>query len=178
MAIVFALVVNFGGDEASADAAREVAAASPALPVGDRRIGLHMPLIYETGGVDDTSFLLMSVVPIGVGWGVAADRGHETVRLTAAELTEVGHGLYRLLARFTGYRAARVGWDPEGCIDPAELRRDLAGELAAGTLPGLVLAGDCLADLRGDGFRRFVPGFVWIPYEGQRPSTLTADEPT
>jgi hypothetical protein len=178
MAIAFELVVNFGSNEAAADSAYEfVVGQAPLLTVGDTSVGLHEPLLNLTRGGDGVSYLLMSVLPIGVGWGVALDRGQEHLRLTAGELTEVGHGLYQLLARFTGYQAAKVGWNPEGFVDPLELRQEWPDELAAGTLPGLVLADTLLADLRGQAFRPFSPGFVWIRYAGQQPSTVTADEP-
>ncbi|RZU73562.1 hypothetical protein EV384_1971 [Micromonospora kangleipakensis] len=109
------------------------------------------------------------------GWKVGLDRHHERLRLTAAELSELGNGLYQLLMRFTGYRAAQVGWDPEGRVDPAELQQEWADELTAGELPGLVLAEDLHQDLHGQGFVPFAPAFVWIPYQGEHPSSLTAD---
>lgn len=68
------------------------------------------------------------------------DRGHPLIRLTAVELSTVGAGLYQLLSRFTGYWAARVGWDPEAWVNPEELRHEYADELMAGQVPGLVLA--------------------------------------
>jgi hypothetical protein len=86
--------------------------------------------------------------------------------------------LYQLLAAFTGYQAAQVGWDVEGFVDPAELRQEWAEELERGELPGLVLADDFLLELRGPSFLPFVPGFVWVPYEGEAPSTLTPDRET
>ncbi|GFJ83752.1 hypothetical protein [Phytohabitans houttuyneae] len=118
----------------------------------------------------------MSVLPRGVGWGVVLDRGHEPVRLRAAELTQLGQGLYQLLTQFIGYQAAQVGWDPQGRVDPAELRHEWADEIAAGELPGLVLAEDVLPDLRGSAFVPFARGFLRIPYAGEHSSTLISDE--
>lgn len=45
-----------------------------------------------------------------------------TGSLSPAELTELGHQLYELLAAFHGYVTARVGWHPEPFLDPAEIR--------------------------------------------------------
>lgn len=178
MAIAFELVVNFGSSDGAARAAHDLVVSSAPLAVASRSVNLHEPLLNRVRGSDGVPYLEMSVLPIGVGWGVGLDRGHEPVRLTAAELTELGHGLYRLLAQFAGYRAAQVGWDPEPRVDPAELRQEWADELADGTLSGLVLADDVLLDLRGPGFVPFAPGFLWIPYPGERPSPLTSDERT
>ncbi|GIE37089.1 hypothetical protein Ait01nite_101340 [Actinoplanes italicus] len=100
---------------------------------------------------------------------------HERRPLTAAQLTDIGHGLYKLLGRFSGYQVAQVGWDPEGLVDLVELRQEQTGDLLAGTLPGLVLAEDVLPEVRGPAFVPFRTGFVWLPYAGQLPSTLTAD---
>jgi len=120
----------------------------------------------------------MSVLPRGVGNGVALDRGHEPAQLTTAELTQLGHRLYQLLSGFTGYQAAQVGWDPEWRVDPAELGREWADELVAGTLSGVVLARAVLPDLRGAGWVPFAPGFRWIPYTGEGSPTPTSDNPT
>ncbi|MEV4534465.1 hypothetical protein AB0J82_11610 [Asanoa sp. NPDC049518] len=176
MAIAFELVVNFGSEGDAARAACDLARSAAAIPVGERTIRLHEPLLASTAGSDGGSYLELSVLPVGVGWGVVLDRGHEPVRLSAAELTTLGRALYDLLATFSGYQAAKVGWDPEWQIDLAELRQDWADELATGdpTLSGLVLAEAVLADLRGRRFVPFSPGFRWIPYLGELSSTLTA----
>src|SRR5262249_57878191 len=97
------------------------------------------------------------------------------LRVTATELSELGHGLYPLLRTFTGYLAAQVGWDPEERVSPDELREQWAEELAGGDMPGLVLAEDLHAETQCQGFVPFAPGFVWIPYLGEHPSSLTGD---
>jgi hypothetical protein len=176
VAIAFELVVNFGSNDGAARTAHDLVVSRGPLAVGRRSVDLHEPLLNRARGSDGVPYLEMSVLPLGVGCGVGLDRGHEPLRLTAAELTELGHGLYQLLAGFAGYRAAQVGWDPEWRVDPAELRQEWADELADGTLSGLVLAEDVLSDLRGPGLLPFAPGFLWIPYAGERPSTLTSDE--
>lgn len=176
MAICFELVVNFGVNEAGVRAAHELIVAAKPLVVGLREIRLHEPLLHRASDADGSPYIEMSVLPVGVGWAVALDRGHERVRLSTAELTDLGHQLYQLLTKLTGYRAAFVGWDPEPYADPAELRRGYSDDLAAGTLPGLVLAEDVLPELRGTAFRPFARGFVWLPYEGEGTSSLTTGE--
>ncbi|WP_433227474.1 hypothetical protein [Actinomadura formosensis] len=106
----------------------------------------------------------------GEGCKVALDGNRPQLRLTSEELSELGSGLYTLLATLTGYRAARVGWDPEVFVDPVELRREWSEELAAGALPGLVVAEDVRLGVPMNAFVRFTDGFRWIPYESGRPS--------
>ncbi|SNS77730.1 hypothetical protein SAMN05421812_101750 [Asanoa hainanensis] len=177
MAIVFGLVVNFGSDEAAAHAACDVVRGAAAIPVGHRQIRLHEPLLGQVTGAGGVPYLELSAVPVGVGWGVALDRGHERLVLTAAELTTVGRALYDLVAELSGYQAAKVGLEPEWQVDLAELRQDWTAELAEGhrVLAGLVLGETVLADLRGPSFVPFAAGFVWIPYDGERPTSLTSD---
>ncbi|GIF62143.1 hypothetical protein Ais01nite_01780 [Asanoa ishikariensis] len=178
MAIVFELVVNFGSDDAAARAACDLVRGAAGIKVGSRHIRLHEPLLNRVTAIDGVPYLEMSVMPVGVGAAVALDRGHERLRLTAAELSIVGRGLYELVAGLAGYQAAKVGWEPDWQVDPAELRQNWADVLADGddTLAGLVLAETVLADLRGPSFVPFAAGFLWIPYDGERPSALTADQ--
>lgn len=169
MAICFELVVNFGDN---VEAAQSAALHRPVtLHAGSHRIPLHRALLNRAG-----SYIELSVLPVAVGWGVGLDGTLPRTRLSAAELTELGTGLYRLLAKFNGYVAAKVGWDPEGFLDPAELRSDWAEELADGTINGLVLC-KALYDELGPGgnYVEFQAGYLWIPYRGEKPSTLTAE---
>jgi hypothetical protein len=107
---------------------------------------------------------------------VALDGTLPKTRLSAAELTELGTGLYQLLARFDGYIAAKVGWDPEGFLDPARLKGDWTDELADGKIHGLVVCQALQEELGlGSGYVMFQPGYLWIPYQGEKPSPLTAD---
>ena len=174
MAICFELVVNFGQNTEGARAAA-LALASPrptTLQVGDHRIPLHRALINQTG-----SYIELSVIPVAVGWGVGLDGTLPRTRLSAAELSELGQGLYRLLATLDGYLVAKVGWDPEGFVDPAELKSYWIHELADGTINGLVLGEVLHRELGlGGNYIEFQPGYLWIPYQGEKPSTLTADE--
>jgi hypothetical protein len=172
MAFCFELVVNFGDN---APAAREAAVASPVggpIHAGRHRIPLHRFLLNTT----DYPYVQLSVLPVAVGFRVAMDGTLPRTSLSAAELTELGQGLYRLLATFDGYVAAKVGWDPEGWVDPEELSGGGREELAAGRVNGLVLS-RALHDelgLRGNGdYVEFRPGYVWRPYLGEKPSWHT-----
>lgn len=172
MAICFELVVNFGENVEEARAAALVTPRPMTLQAGSHRIPLHRALINRT-----STYIELSVLPVAVGWGVALDGTLPRTRLTAAELTELATGLYRLLAGFNGYVAAKVGWDPEGLLDPEELKTDWADELADGTINGLVLCQALHDELSlGGNYVEFQPGYLWIPYQGEKPSTLTADQ--
>ncbi|MEU0274149.1 hypothetical protein [Streptomyces sp. NPDC006307] len=170
MAILFELVVNFGDNiQAARDAATE--SVRRVLRAGAHRVPLHRPMPRMVG-----SYTELSILPVAVSWGVPADRGLPELRLTGAELTDLGHQLYALLARFDGYVAAQVGWDPEAFVDPAELKAEWSEELAEGSLHGLVLSDTLHAELGlGDAYVPFQPGYRWIPYRGETPSGLTAD---
>ena len=171
VAICFELVVNFGNNVEGAQAAALASPRPMTLQAGIHRIPLHRALMNRTG-----SYIELSVIPVGVGWGVALDGTLPRTRLTATELTELGTGLYRLLAEFNGYVAAKVGWDPEGFLDPEELKSDWADELNDGTINGLVLCQAMHSALGlGGNYVEFQPGYLWVPYRGEKPSTLTAD---
>ncbi|PSJ30612.1 hypothetical protein B7P34_00975 [Streptosporangium nondiastaticum] len=177
MAIAFELVVNFGHDVEAAQRARAIAAGWPALTAGGHRIGLHPAALDRVSSeYSDGTYAELSVVPVGVGMGVALDRALPQAALTSVEFTQLGRGLYDLLTQFDGYQAAKVGWDPESLVDVDCLRAEWADELARGALDGLVLS-ERLRDSLGavSLSTSFAPGFVWIPWRGARPSALTAD---
>ncbi|MDX3382083.1 hypothetical protein PV682_11530 [Streptomyces niveiscabiei] len=72
-----------------------------------------------------------------------------------------------MLATFHGYVTARVSWDPEPFLDPAELRH-WSEELNDGSLHGLVLSDEVHADLGlGADYEVFRPGYRWIPCRGE-----------
>ncbi len=175
MAIVFELVINYGHERAAAEDASLLVAAHPPLTAGSHTVRLHRSLVNTVRGAAGQPYLEMSVVPAQVGFNVARDGDQPRLPMTSADLSDLGRGLYALLATLKGYRAARVGWDPEPFVDPVELRQEWADELAIGALPGLVLAEGLHLDVMTHGFVPFVDGYVWIPYEGERRSTLTAD---
>ncbi|MFE2584578.1 hypothetical protein [Streptomyces sp. NPDC059378] len=160
MAVCFELVVDFGDD---AEAARAAAFGAPwpyTLRAGAFRIPLHRPMLSISG-----TNTQLSVLPVAVGHGVAADGSLPRFNLTESELMELGRGLYGLLERFEGYVAAMVGWDPEGFLDVDDLAADWSEELADGTLPGLVLADHLRTRLSlGPAWVPFRPGYLWLPY--------------
>ncbi|MFE2165603.1 hypothetical protein ACFXB3_11110 [Streptomyces sp. NPDC059447] len=171
MALCFELVVNFGDNLRAAREATLTEPKSWVLHAGARRIPLHRPMLTTTG-----PHVELSILPVAVGWGVGLDGGLPRLPLSAAEFTELGHQLYELLAKFDGYLTARVGWDPESLLDPAELKAEWSEELADGSLHGLVLCDELHGALGlGDEYVPFQPGYRWMPYRGEEPSSLTAD---
>ena len=171
VAICFELVVNFGEDVEAAQAAARIDPKPWVLRAGAHRIPLHRPTLAKVG-----SYIELSVLPIAVSWNCGLDGRLPRFQLTAAELTELGHQLYELLGQFHGYVAAKVGWDPEALLDPAELRSEWSEELKDGSIHGLVLCEKLHAelDLSAD-YEVFQPGYRWIPYRGEELSGLTAD---
>jgi hypothetical protein len=166
MAICFELVVNFGENAEAGGRPRQ----SQSLDASG-----WQPPDSPPPRRDEPDWLLHRAISaaVAVGWGVGLDGTLPRTRLSAAELSELGTGLYRLLARFNGYIAAKVGWDPEGFLDPEELKSDWADELANGAISGLVLCEALHAELcLGRNYVEFQPGYLWIPYRGEKPSGL------
>lgn len=160
MALCFELVVDFGDD---IEAARAAACVEPwpyTFQAGTLRIPLHRPMLSTEGASAQ-----VAIVPVGVGHGVAADGSLPRFDLTEAELKQLGHGLYGMLAQFEGYLTAMVGWDPECFLDVNDLATDWSEELADGTLTGLVLADHLRSRLApGPAWVPFRPGYLWLPY--------------
>ena len=105
------------------------------------------------------------VVPaIGAG-GPTCSVPFDVRTLSGAEISEVGTQLFDLLREVPSFQAAAVGWDPEGRVDPSELKADLADGWPVP--PGVVLVEE-LADQLGvkDAMRAFDSTHVWVPYEG------------
>lgn len=171
MALCFELVVNFGEN---AEAAREAALTLPdplTLRAGRHRIPLHRMAPHRTSPAPGISYIELPVIPVAVGFGVGPDGTLPRTKLSVAELTGLGNELYRLLAKFDGYVAAKVGWDPEGFLEPPELG-DLAEDLAEGSVDGLVLCEAVYGELGlGSNYVEFQPGYLWIPYEGEKRGT-------
>jgi hypothetical protein len=109
MAICFELVVNFGENVEAAQSAAVVNPSPLTLQAGSHRIPPHRAMLNRVG-----SYIELSVLPVAVSWGLPMDGTLPRARLSATELTELGTGLYRLLAKFSGYVAAKVGWDRDG----------------------------------------------------------------
>ena len=180
--MIFELVVNFGQNTEAARSAASWNLDSRSSPVttlsaGSHRIPLHRPdMTIVDGHQSEATHINLAVIPVGVGLRLPMDGNVPRFRLTAAELTELGTGLYRLLATFDGYLAAAVGWDVDSFIDPEYI----AGteELETGWWSGLVLC-EALRDELGlagnPHYVSFQPGYVWVPYRGEKPFGLTAD---
>ncbi|WP_416972678.1 hypothetical protein [Streptomyces sp. 4F14] len=108
----------------------------------------------------------LRVLPIAVGHGVSTDGSLPRFDLTGAQLKELAHGLYNLLARFEGYRTAMVDWDPESFLDVDDLAELWSEDLSEGTLPGLVIAEHFRTRLPlGPAWVPFSPGYLWLPHE-------------
>jgi hypothetical protein len=177
MALAFELVINYGRHRQAVEHARAVVSEYPPLRAGRHAVPWHQPVLSDLGAdprralrvPEAEPYLELSILPVGVGYGVGLDRDHPRLQLTTDELTELGHGLYRLLSQFRGYQAAMAGWDPEHLVDLAELHTEWSEELGAGMLPGLVLSHAARRSLSaGAGFQPFGSGFDWIPYQGER----------
>ncbi|WP_371661333.1 hypothetical protein [Streptomyces sp. NBC_00280] len=171
MAICFELVVNFGDNAEAAQAAARIDPEPRVLHAGAHRIPLHRPMLAKAG-----SYIELSILPVAVSWHCGLDGSLSRFKLTAAELTELANQLYELLAQFHGYVVAKVGWDPESQLDPAELSDEWSNELNDGSIHGLVLSEKLYAelDLIAD-YEVFRPGYRWMPYRGEEPGNLTAD---
>lgn len=169
MAIVFELVVHYDEDAADLRRARDLFAAWPPIAAGQHRIPLHAPRARATG----LGRYELSIVPVGVSQGNGMDGTLPRLALTEPELSELGAGLYRILAKLDGYRCAAVGWDPEHLFDEDpgdEAESDWREEIEAGYLQGLVLCDALREALSIDSPRLevFAPGFSWVPYQGTR----------
>jgi hypothetical protein len=184
MAMIFELSVNFGQNiEAARSAAPRNLSSRPtpaaALQAGSHRIPLHRPeMTIVNAREPESMYIELSIIPVGVSWRLRMDGTVPRFSLTAAELTELGAGLYRLLETFDGYIAAAVGWDVDSLVDPEEIKG--TDELKDGAFSGLVLCEalrDELGLARNPNYVQFRPGYVWVPYRGEKPSWLAADGP-
>jgi hypothetical protein len=169
VAIIFGLVMNFGDDLGAAEEAAHRVSEHPPLTAD----GQDVPLRWAPPSAVDSAlgvpYQEVSVAPERVGWGVAGERREERLQLSAAEMTELGQGLYNVLGTLTGYRLAIVGWAPQSLVDLDELRMECAAELAAGAITGLVVGESVLSELPPcGGLRPFAPGYSWVPYRGER----------
>lgn len=171
MAIVFELVVHFDRDGEEVREAVMTLLRSPSILADGKTVPLHRP-VFETlpsGRVE------LSLMPIGVSIGNAIDGSVQGFDLTTEGYTELGRGLYAVLARLTGYRSAFVGWDPEPILqesDPDEpaTESDWLAEIEAGYLKGLVFSEGVQREfsIHSDKLASFAPGYVWVPYEGEK----------
>lgn len=168
MAVTYVLALNAGPDRAAAgQLAQQLADVSP-LPAGRHRVALLPPVIRVIVGDDGVEYQEVSVTANGLGvW--FPDPDWQQVELDEDELDELTRGMYELLRRCRGYRAAIVGWNAEHVVDLGELAESWTEELAAGGsgVPGLVLSDEALAQVRVSAtVEPFAPGFSWMPYRG------------
>jgi len=165
MPICFELVVNFGTDLEAAQAAALSPRLSTVHDVGRYRIPLHSAFIDT-----DVGHVELSLIPVAVGHRVAMDGSLPRFDLTAEELTELGNQLYRVLAKFDGYVAAKVGWEPWPLLFVDDLKTRYLKSLSDGSVHGLVLSEALHAELGlGPEYVEFQPGYRWIPYRGDEP---------
>jgi hypothetical protein len=165
MPVLFKLVVNFGADEQAAQSATQETQRGDPIVVRGVPLPLNGPFVSRLGSPNPHTEWSVSVAGMGVhasGPKPDIDPGS----LTSEEITHVGHALYDLLASFTGYRAAVVGWNPKSLVDIDRLEtRWRKGEPPSEK--GLVLAED-LCDRWGLGRQwvTFSAGYRWQPYAG------------
>jgi hypothetical protein len=167
VAILFELVLNAGPDLAAAEQVAAQLRGLPPVPAGQDRVFLGPPAIRAVRGEDGLTYHEVSVAAQGVGHQPAVDAGATRLDLDPGQLRELARGLYDVLRRCRGYRAAFVGWNPEDMVDLAELEREWAEELRAGSVRGLVLADETIQQLRTPiTAEPFAPDFSWMPYDG------------
>jgi hypothetical protein len=167
MAIVFELIVHYDEDGPDLRRARDLFASWPPIVAGQRRVPLHPPRIRTTG----LGRLELRVVPVSVSKGNGMDGTLPRLALTEAELSELGSGLYRILAKLDGYRCAALGWDVEDLFDEEpgdEAESDWCDGIEAGYLQGLVLSQAVRQELSIDSPRHkdFALGFSWVFHQG------------
>ncbi|MFC1408571.1 hypothetical protein ACEZCY_04660 [Streptacidiphilus sp. N1-12] len=163
MAIVFMMAVNFGSNAEAARAADQSLNRSLVLTAGSHRLSIY----HHVSENPDSNLLTV--------W---TDYRRQRIRLTFAELSEVGHQLYDLLATFHGYTAAACGVEADGDVAFLdELTTDAHGAVRTGGYNGLVLT-EAICDHLGldDTYVPFRPGYRWNPYSGEEPDEgLTPD---
>ena len=167
MAILFELVVNFGGNEDAAQAATALVRRVDHVEVRGLSVPLGDPVITRLPSPN--RYIEFSVVVPGLGYSGPGPKPDLDPRsLTSAEITQVGHALYDLLHGFSGYRAASVGWNPESLVDLQDLETDWCNGDPPG-YNGLVLANDLCARWQlGPEWVAFDHDHRWLPYSGSK----------
>ncbi|HEV2636014.1 MAG TPA: hypothetical protein VGX23_12745 [Actinocrinis sp.] len=170
MAIVFELVIHFDRDgEEVRDAVMSLIRYPPI--VADRQgVPLHSPQVQSlsSGRVE------LSVVPVGVSHANGMDGAVRGFGLSSDGYSDLGHGLFAILARLKGYRSAFVGWDPEPILDEADpgepaTETGWLAQIEAGYLKGLVFSEEVQREfsLYSEKLVPFAPGYVWVSYQGE-----------
>jgi hypothetical protein len=165
MANLFQLVVNF--DDNIEDARAAALIGPQTLRAGSHRIPIHPASMSLP-----PACIEFCLRPVGVSRGGGLDGAMPRLRLSPSELSELGTELYRLLATFSGYQAAIVGWDLESLVETHVIKSDLADDVARGIVNGLVLCQALYDEVApGGDWVEFQPGYVWIPYRGEERGT-------
>jgi hypothetical protein len=171
MAIVFELCLNFGSDsQAAYEFCKNIEKSNHIFHIGKYTIKLHEPLLVEQS-YGRSPYIEVSLVPAGVGAGVALDshHGYEHFRLNSSEISQLGHQLYDLIVNVPGYLVALVDWDADIRIDIEELCETFEEEIAEGSMTGLVVAKSILSFIpKSTHFVPFDTTHDWIPYQGTR----------
>ena len=159
MAVVFELVVNFGTNESAVSRAEEVCRTHQALRFKDAQLGLRGPWITRF----TNAYIEFSVGVEGLNMGGPRHPAVDAYHVEKADLRLVSEQLYELLQLFDGYLVAQVGWDPEGDVNPEELREQVAESGTTG-FNGIVLAEQLARNLGLDtSMEPFTPGHLWFP---------------
>ncbi len=165
MAVVFELVVDFREDEKAAQAYSDWLVGQPNYTTAAaKRIELHRPLLQRTKqwGIDN---FYVSLIPVGVGHGVALDVQKPKISLGKEEFVELGLKLYDRVRGVPHYQLAMVGWDVDNWLSLEELKADWTKEISEGSLKGLVVSKTVLPELpTSEHFAPFDNDHDWIPY--------------
>lgn len=157
MAYVFELGVNCESEDGAVEMINYLDAASGRL---DFRLGLGTSM--QEGD------WWASAVPCHPDTGDALwPSGGPGTKAQAARMTEAGGKLYGLLKAGPHFLHAAVGVEVTSGMTSAELLDSLKREGKG--YPGLVLSRPLWAEAgRPPGFTKFIDGYLWVPYEGER----------
>ncbi len=171
MATVFELVINFGGNRDGVDTALETLKRYPVLSLRGLAIPLLPACVTEFKSSVGEDYIEFSVSPQGIRYGGERPTDPVDARtITFDELSNLGEQLFDLLRRFDGYDVAVVGWDPEGIVDPNEMKDELLLDGRIYRLDGIVVRNQLAATWGLDErFEPFAKGYRWIRYRGSKP---------
>ena len=103
------------------------------------------------------------------GWVIVSPQGlsHSGIQSDsdARDMSRAGDGLIQHLRTVKGYRYALLGVDSAGFIDYCDIDKHYAGD----GFSGLIVSDSIWTQLgKPKTYRRFVPGYHWQPYQGER----------
>ena len=168
MAIVFALVADFGDNRQLAEEyCRWLNSRTSPVDIDRHTISLHGPLI---SAYSNPTRFKVSVAPENVGYNVALDDDYSHFSLNGEQLSQLGNALYDLLRDAPNYELAMVGWDVDFLLNFSELSAEWAAEIRNGSFKGLVVDTSLLTRLpKTSHFVPFDENHCWIPYAGSDP---------